>query len=106
MIMREGRIDWTYAVAAGLLGAMAGCVLWPVDAPVGAARRASVAGSILAILAVFPGIVAVVGLLFGIPAFLINRQVTGWPNRISRLGLGLGMVLTLVVIVASHVPLR
>jgi len=104
---REGQLDWIYPVAGFLLGALAGSVLWLLDAPPAKRRRrSSVAGSVLAALAIFPGILPVLGLLFGVPAFLINRRVSGWQNTASRLGLGLCVVLTVVVIVASQVPLK
>jgi hypothetical protein len=86
---------------------LAGGVLWLIDAPPARPRQyASPAGTILAALAIFPGLLPFVGLLFGIPAFLVNRRVEGWPNKASRLGLGICVVLTVVVTVASQVPLR
>jgi hypothetical protein len=69
-------------------------------------RYAATAGTLLAALAVVPGLLPFVGLLFGIPAFRVNRRVTGWPNKASRRGLGMCVVRTVVVTVASQVPLR
>src|SRR5262249_34457996 len=104
---RAGATDWLWPVAGALLGALGGGVLWLVDAPAPAEqRRASVLGCLLAVLALFPGIVPFVGLVFGVPAFLVNRRVRGWPNGASRLGLGLCIVLTIVVVVASQLPLH
>ncbi len=106
--MRRERVeDWFYPVGGALLGALAGGVLWLMDAPPSRPRRyASAVGTLLAVLAVFPGIFPFVGLPFGIPAFLVNRRVTGWQNTASRLGLGICVVLSVVVAVASQVPLR
>jgi hypothetical protein len=102
---REGGFDLLlYLTAGGILGALAGCVLWLLDAPKGETRDATGAGSALAILAVFSGVLPFVGFFFSIPAFILNRKVTGWQNGASRLGLGLSVVVTTVVIVASQVP--
>ena len=49
---------------------------------------------------------AFVGIAFGMPAFLINRRVAGWQDRVSRLGPGECVVLTIVAIVVYHVPLK
>jgi hypothetical protein len=51
----------------------------------------------MAALAIFPGILPFVRLLLGIPAFLVNRRVDAWQNKASRLVLGLGVVLTVVM---------
>ena len=81
--------------------------MWLIDSPPPAEQKhASLLGSILAILAVFPGVIPFVGLLFGVPAFLLNRRVSGWPNKASRLGLGLCITLTVVGVVASQAPLN
>lgn len=102
---REGLQNWAYPILGGIAGALAGGVLWLLDAPTGEKRRASVGGSILAVLAIFPGIIPFLGLPLGISAFLINKRAGGWPNSVSRLGLGLCVVLSLVVVVASLIPL-
>ncbi len=106
--MRRDRVtDWTWVAGGVVLGALAGGVLWLVDAPTPAnPRRASVPGSLLAVLAIFPGLLPFVGLVFGVPAFLVNRRVVGWQNRASRLGLGLSLLLTIVVVAASRIPLN
>jgi hypothetical protein len=99
--------DWLPPVAGGFVGLLAGGVLWLMEAPPEESLRdPSSAGSALEALAIFPGLLPFVGLLFGIPAFLVNRRVEGWQNRASRLGLGICVVLTVVVTIASRVPLR
>src|SRR5437016_4345366 len=89
--MRRAHSDnLIYPLGGALMGAMAGSVIWLMDAPRTPDQPPpSTAGTVLAILAVFPGVLPFVGLLFGLPAFVVNRKVSGWPNRISRLGLGL-----------------
>ncbi len=106
-VMRRGALlDWTYLLVGALLGAIGGSLVWLIDAPPCKGERASIAGSVLAILALCLGCVPVFGLLFGVPAFLLNRRVVSWQNRASRWGLGLGVVLTLVVLGVSLMPLR
>ncbi len=97
---------WTNAIFGALAGAVGGTLIWLVDVPTVEGTRASITGSILAIFAFIFGFVPVFGLLFAIPAFLLNRQVAGWQNRASRWGLGLCVVVTLVVMVMSQVPLQ
>jgi hypothetical protein len=98
---RQGAFDWTLLVIGGVVGVLGGSVLWLMDAPPPTEeRRASMLGSLLAILAIFPGVCPFVGLVFGISAFLINRRVTGWQNTASRLGLGLCIVMMVIVVVA------
>jgi hypothetical protein len=104
---RQGAFDWTLLIGGALIGTLGGSVLWLMDAPpTTQERQASVLGSLLAVLAIFPGVCPVVGLVFGISAFLMNRRVTGWQNTASRPGLGLCIVLTVIGVVASIVPLR
>jgi hypothetical protein len=82
-------------------------VLWLVDAPTAVEQRpASLLGRLLAALALFPGFLPCVGWVFGVPAFLVNRRVRGWPNYASRLGLGLSIVLTIAIMVAAQLAQR
>jgi len=106
LMLHDAVVDWIYLACGALLGAVAGSLVWLIDAPTEEGQPASIAGTLLAVLALCLGCMPVFGLLFGIPAFLVNRRVVGWQNRASRLALGLGVVLTFVVIVGSQVPLR
>jgi hypothetical protein len=103
---RDGQAKWMYPVAGAILGGLAGGVLWLIDTPTGDERRVSAIGSLLAVLAVFPGILPFIGIAFCLPAFVLNRRVAGWQNRVSRLGLCVCVLLTIVAMVAYHVPLK
>jgi hypothetical protein len=92
-----GQDAWLSVIAGALAGTLGGSLLGFIDTPAAEERPASIIGSIFTVLAAFSGIVPIAGLVFGIPAFVLNRRVAGWQNRASRLGLGLCIVLTLVV---------
>jgi hypothetical protein len=102
---RGPRVNWIYLAVGGVSGALGGVLLWLLDAPPPAGRRpASTLGTVLAALALFPGCLPGAGLVIGVPAFLVNRRVLGWQNAASRLGLGLAVVMTAIVVVASLMP--
>ena len=106
--MRRDRVtDYRWLVGGAAIGAMAGSVVWLMDAPPQSQHRpASGIGTLFAVLALFPGVVPYIGLAFGLPAFLVNRRVSGWPNKASRLGLGVCIALTVVITVAAKAPLN
>ncbi len=103
---RQVPTDILYVLAFAGVGALAGCVVYLIDIPTTEGRPATTSGSILAVLSIFPGFCPFVGLLLGVPAFLVNRKVSGWQNLTSRIGLALSIVLTIIIVVASQVPLR
>jgi hypothetical protein len=104
--LRQRPFNATYLAVGAVCGMLAGSLVWLLDAPSPAERRPpSVLGIVLAALAVFPGCLPFAGLMVGVPAFLVNRRMAGWPNTASRLGLGLAIVLTVIVALASVIPL-
>jgi hypothetical protein len=104
---REHVSDYRWLAGGAVIGALAGSVIWLMDAPPQSEERPpSGIGTLFAILALSPGVIPFIGLVFGLPAFLVNRKVTGWPNKASRLGLGLCIALTVVITVAWQVPLN
>ena len=93
------------------LGAMAGGVVWLMDVPdlqLSAEEQEPISsvGSLFALLAVVPGFCPFVGLLFAIPAFILNRKVRGWQGTLSRLGLGVGILLTVLTLAISLFDLK
>lgn len=54
-LLARGELDWMLPIVGVLLGILGGGVLWLLDAPPPTEeRRASVLGSLLAVLAIFP----------------------------------------------------
>jgi hypothetical protein len=101
----DGAIGAAWLVGGALLGTVVGGVLWLIDAsPPPERRPPTLMGSSLAVLALFPGCVPFVGLVFGFPVFVINQYVAGWQTTASRLGLGLGVVMAVVAFVATQLP--
>jgi hypothetical protein len=96
-------MDLSYPLLGVLLGAIGGGLVWLIDVPPGEGKPASAIGSLFAVLALCLGCMPVAGLVFSVPAFLLNRRVAGWQNRASRWGLGLGVVLTLVIVFAMSI---
>ena len=102
---RDGHFNAVGLASGAVCGLLAGCVLWLLDAPSPTeSRQASLLGSLLAIVGFFPGCLPFVGLVLAVPAFLVNRRVTGWQNTASRMALSLSIVMTVIAVVASQLP--
>ena len=92
--------DWRIPAVGVGAGFLAGLVIWLMDAPsYGQEHPATVIGWILVLLSWLVIVIPVGNLFVSVPAFLVNRQANGWPNKWSRAAIGVSVLVSTLVVV-------